>query len=62
MNEMRQAHRAIVLRTVFILFFLSSQHPCSHQIVKGNFLTPEPGWKCVLAFFAFDGDVPGSNR
>ncbi|CAM9553764.1 unnamed protein product [Ectocarpus sp. 13 AM-2016] len=32
------------------------------QIVKGNFLTPEPGWKCVLAFFAFDNMVPGSNR
>ncbi|CAM9311861.1 unnamed protein product [Pylaiella littoralis] len=31
-------------------------------VVKGNFLTPEPGWKCVLAFFAFDNDVPGSNR
>lgn len=30
--------------------------------MKGNFLTPEPGWKCVLAFFAFDEDVPGSNR
>ncbi|CAM9944737.1 unnamed protein product [Scytosiphon promiscuus] len=32
------------------------------RIVKGNFLTPERGWKCVLAFFAFDNDVPGSNR
>ncbi len=32
------------------------------QVVNGNFLTPEPGWKCVLAFFAFNDDVPGSNR
>ncbi|CAM9196713.1 unnamed protein product [Ectocarpus sp. 12 AP-2014] len=34
----------------------------NYCIVKGNFLTPEPGWKCVLAFFAFDDMVPGSNR
>lgn len=32
------------------------------QVVKGNSLAPERGWKCVLAFFAFDDDVPGSNR
>lgn len=32
------------------------------QVMKGQFLTPERGWKCVLAFFAFDDNIPGSNR
>eukprot|EP00752_Nemacystus_decipiens_P002393 g2258.t2 len=36
--------------------------PLAQKVVKGNFLTPEPGWKCILAFFAFDDTVPGSNR
>ncbi|CBN74550.1 hypothetical protein Esi_0030_0042 [Ectocarpus siliculosus] len=40
----------------------TTQAPLAQKIVKGNFLTPEPGWKCVLAFFAFNDMVPGSNR
>eukprot|EP00904_Undaria_pinnatifida_P013861 jgi/Undpi1/9605/HiC_scaffold_27.g12061.m1 len=40
----------------------TTEAPLAQKVVKGQFLTPEKGWKCVLAFFAFDADVPGSNR
>eukprot|EP00903_Cladosiphon_okamuranus_P014951 g13839.t1 len=44
------------------LFTFFSYAASKYHVVKGNFLIPEPGWKCLLAFFAFDDDVPGSNR
>lgn len=61
----RSSHTVIVtmvhIRMVFFHYASFFSNSLA-QVVKGNFLKPERGWKCVLAFYAFDDNVPGSNR
>jgi len=41
---------------------LQSLKPVAYKIVKGYYIPAENGWKCLFGFYAFEDQVPGSNK